>query len=397
MYALSTVDKRAVPCKPSIVPDWKKVREAAGNLAPDEPEWGWLLWLESRLASETANPWRPMPTLWARLYRDFWRSKKRQMVASVGRRGTKSSSNCRVALCESILRPRRPEPGTELAWPFMSCDMAEANGRFKTLKALLSAVGLRQVDRVSDLDIGTFWPTQPNQYGRSKIALLDADDHPIEFRIMPGTVDGASGYTAIGATVDELDLWHDKATSSNPALVVLEMLRPTLKGQRDAHIYAFSAPFGERGPHTTLVRKGDNDLQHVSRLGADGAAADEEARRALASLFAERARTAASSEERAQYTRYAADERLLEKASAAATAIPSWAANPTDENGDGPDPGGAIRECYSLAAGAAANDSLDPLLELLARYGARPYAAGGHRLFDQVVLDAAVKRVAAWP
>jgi hypothetical protein len=394
---MSTVDKRVVPCKPSIVPDWKRVREAAGNLAPDEPEWGWLLWLESRLASETANPWRPMPTLWARLYRDFWRSKKRQMVGSVGRRGTKSSSNCRVAVVESLLRPRRVEPGTDLAWPFMSCDMAEANGRFKTLKALLSAIGLRAVDRQADLDIGTFWPTQPNQYGRSKIALLDADEHPFDFRIMPGTIDGASGYTAIGATCDELDLWHDKATNANPASAVLEMLRPTLKGQRDAHLYAFSAPFGERGPHTSLVRRGDTDLQHVARLGVDGAALDEKARRALADMFAARAVSDPSAEERARYARYAADVRLLEAADPATTAIPSWAANPTDENGDGPDPGGAILECYALAAGAAAADGADPLIELLARYGARPYAAGGHRMFDLTLLEAAAQRCATWP
>lgn len=378
------------------MPDWKRVREAAGNLAPDEPEWGWLLWLESRLASETTNPWRPMPVLWTRLYRDFWRSGKRQMVGSVGRRGTKSSSNCRVAVCEAILRPRRVEPGTDLAWPFMSCDMAEANGRFKTLKALLLAIGLRSVERQADLDIGTFWPTQPNQYGRSKIMLLDADEHPFDFRIMPGTIDGASGYTAIGATCDELDLWHDRSTNANPASAVLEMLRPTLKGQRGAHIYAFSAPFGERGPHTALVRRGDTDLQHVARLGRDGATLDEAARKALAELFASRARLDQSAEERTRYARYAADARLQEQADPTSTAIPSWAANPTDENGDGPDPAGAIRECYALAAGAA-EDGTDPLIELLARYGARPYAAGGHRLFDLTLLEAASQRVAAWP
>lgn len=378
------------------MPDWKRVREAAGNLAPDEPEWGWLLWLESRLASETANPWRPMPPLWTRLYRDFWRSGRRQMAGSVGRRGTKSSSNCRVAVCESILRPRRVEPGTDLAWPFMSCDMAEANGRFKTLKALLSAIGLRAVERAADLDVGTFWPTQPNQYGRSKIMLLDADEHPFDFRIMPGTIDGASGYTALGATCDELDLWHDKATNANPAGQVLEMLRPTLKGQRGAHIYAFSAPFGERGPHTALVRRGDTDLQHVARLGRDGAALDEAARRALADMFAARASSDPSADERARYARYATDARLREAADPASTAIPSWAANPTDENGDGPDPAGAIRECYALAAGAA-EDGADPFIELLARYGARPHAAGGHRLFDAVVLDAAARREATWP
>lgn len=391
---MSTVDNRAVPCKPSVVPDWKRTREEAGNLAPDEPEWSWLLWLEARLASETKVPWRPMPMWWQRAYRDFWRSGKRQMTGSVGRRGTKSSSNCRVAVCESIFRPRRPEPGTELAWPFMSCDMAEANGRFKTLEALLAAIGLRAVDRAADLDIGTFWATKPNQYGRSKIMLLDADDHPIEFRIMPATVEGASGYTAIGATCDELDLWHDKDGNANPAPTVLKMLRPTLKGQRGAHLYAFSAPFGERGPHTEMVRKGDTDLQHVARLGRDGAALDQAARAALSDLFAERAATARSPEERDRYVSYAADRRLLEAADPDAFHIPSWVANPSDENGDGPDPAGAIRECYALAADEAGRDGADALLELLARYGARPYAAGGWRLYDPVLLEAAAQRPA---
>lgn len=373
------------------MPDWAKSRDEARSLAPGEPEeCAWLLWIEARLASEG---YRPIPAWWAEAYRAFWRSGKRQMVSSVGRRGTKSSSNMRVAVVETLFRKRRPEPGTELHWPILSCDLTEAGGRFSTLRQMLVAIGLREVDKQDKVDGGSFFATS-NNFGRGRILLWDADGHAVEFRTSPASITGVSGFTALGGTCDEVDLWRDSSTGANPAGAVFEMLRPTLKGQKGAHLYAFSAPFGERGPHTVMARQGDTELQHVSRLGEFGARLDNEARRGLARYFGEKATTSALTSDRQRYATYANDRRLDERADPNDVAIPSWVANPTNADGEGPDPVGAVLECFSLASGEAGREGGDPLLELLARYGARPYAAGGHRLFDPVLLDAAMQRSA---
>jgi hypothetical protein len=387
--------RRGVRCG---VPDWLRTREAAAKLAPDDPsEVGWLRLIEARLASETATPWRPMPAWWTLTYEDFWRSGKLELVASVGRRGTKSSSWCRVGVQEILLRERRVEPGTELVMPVLSCDTTEANGRQRTLRALLKAIGLEPVDAESKVRPGlSYWASSPN-HGRSQIVLHDAAGNEVRFRITPSTVEGASGYTGLGGLGDEMELgaW---AQPGGGVEEVMPMWRPTLKGQRGARLYLYSAPYGERGPHTRMVAGGSTDERYVATLGELGARLDTAARKGLAALFAERATDKArTTRERERFARYSADPRLLEEGDPSSTAIPSWAANPTNEDGNGPDPVGAIRECFRLASADAESDGSDALVELLARYGARPMAAGAARLFDPVLLDEAAALAAAWP
>lgn len=377
--------------------DLKQIRVAAGKLAPDDPpEVGWLRWFEARLQSETVAPWRPMPGWWVWTYEDFWRSGKLELAASVGRRGTKSSSACRVGVCEIIWRERRVEPGSELVWPILSCDMHEANGRQRTLRALLEVVVGAPVADESKVKPGNFWASSPNQ-GRSKIVLHDAEERRVEFRIAPASPAGVSGFTGLGGLGDEMELgvWaQDVDTCAN----VLKMWRPTLKGQKGSHLYLYSAPYGEKGPHTRMVAGGSTDERYVATLGELGARLDTEARRGLAAMLAERAKEKDRPQrDRDRFARYAADSRLLEEGDPDSTAIPSWAANPTNDNGDGPDPVGAIKECFRLASSDAEQDGTDALLELLARYGARPMAAGASRLFDAVTLDEAAAMCVGWP
>lgn len=377
--------------------DLKQIREAAGALAPgDAPEVGWLRWLEARLKSETAAPWRPMPAWWVWTYERFWRSGKVELVGSVGRRGTKSSSCCRVAVCEILFRERRVEPGSELVWPILSCDMAEANGRQRTLRTLLEAIGIDPVGDESKVRPGTFWASSPNQ-GRSKIVLFDAECRRVEFRIAPASPAGVSGFTGLGGLGDEMELgvW---AQSGDACKAVLDMWRPTLKGQKGSRLYLYSAPYGERGPHTRMVAGGSTDGRYVATLGELGARLDTEARRGLVKLFEAKSKEKDRTQrERDRLAKYAADPRLLEAGDPHSTAIPSWAANPTNEDGDGPDPVGAILECYRLASVDVEEDGGDALLQLFARYGAVPMAAGASRLFDAVTLDEAAAMCVGWP
>jgi hypothetical protein len=295
-------------------------------------------------------------------------------------------------LQEIIFRERRTEPGAELVYYVGSCDMTEANGRQRTLRALLAAVGLtsREGEKESGVTAGTFWASSPNQ-GRSKVVLLDADGRRVEFRIAPASAAAVSGFTGLGGLCDEMELgvW---STTPDACAEVLRMLRPTFKGQPGARLYLYSAPYGERGPHTRMVAAGPSDERYVATLGELGARFDTTARRGLARLFEERAKNKTRTQrDRDRFARYAADRRLLEGGDPSSTAIPSWAANPSNAQGDGHDPVGAIVECYKLASADVEADGGDALVELLARYGARPMASGASRLFDTETLDDAMK------
>lgn len=371
------------------MPNWPQVLEAAKRLAGDEPEeYGWLLWLDARMASETradGGHGEPETTPWWRgCLLDFWRSDAPFLAAAVGIRGTKSTTIVKTSGMECLCRERTAVLDQVAAWGIMSADTAEANQRCDTIKKILRGIGLAEVAKQDEVAEGTFAASINVGTGRSHFTAIDARGNRVRWVISPPTKGAASGWTGAGFFADELDLWRD-GDGQNPAAEVLTLAHGRLHGQRGAHGYHVSVPMGPRAPLSTMIEeaeKSGTDGLHVARLGELGARRDAEARAWLREHFRKRALAATNAAHRATATRYAEDRRLSEDADPRATRIPTWAARAGD-------PGEEIKECWRLASlkltsGEAGGDPLDVLF---ARYGARPVGDLAKRLFSPAILE----------
>ncbi len=385
---MSTVDRRAVPCKPSIVPDWSGMLDGSKRLANGEPEeYGWLLWLDAMMSNEkraNGEGEPPVTPWWRGCLLDFWRSGAPFLAAAVGIRGTKSTTIVKTSVMECLCRERAAVLDQVAAWGIMSADTAEANQRCDTIKKILCSIGLREVAKQDDVSAETFAASINVGTGRSHFTAIDARGNRIRWAISPPTKGAASGWTGAGFFADELDLWRD-GDGQNPAADVLTLAHGRLHGQRGAHGYHVSVPMGPRAPLSTMIEeaeKSGTDGLHVARLGELGARRDAQARAWLREHFRKRALAAVNASQRGTTTRYAEDKRLSEDADPMATRIPTWAARAGD-------PGEEIKECWRLASlkltsGEAGGDPLDVLF---ARYGARPVGDLAKRLFSPAIIE----------
>lgn len=361
--------------------DLKDIREAAKVLGGDDPEdWGWLLWLDARLASDGEPPVTPW-WRWALL--DFWRSGRPFFAALKGQRATSSTTVAKCLVPGTLLRERSVVLGQQIACLLMSAGTAEANQRRNVIKKALGTFGLREVDRREKLGAGTFTATEAAQ-GRSTFETRDAAGNEVVFSIRPGTLEAASGATGAGALVDELDLWDERLDKKSPAAEVLTVLYGRLHGQRGAHVYHVSTPMGPHAPLSTMTRLAERNGSaslYVARLGEDGARRDEVARAKFRQHLETVARRGETERERRSADRWAQDPRLTFDADPASHLIPTWAARAGD-------PREEILECWRLVQIQLvdAEEGGDPLDVLFARYGAQATGDGGRRLFGAGVL-----------
>jgi hypothetical protein len=180
---------------------------------------------------------------WRETFERFIRSKKRQLVDRVGRRGGKSSSISRLAVVVALYGRHVIPPGDVGVVAIISTDRSEAMGRLTTIKAILDAMKV------------AYRPLQAPKVG---IALVD---RPIEFRVFAASIAGVSGFTAIFVLCDEVAKWRDKDTGANPATTVLASVRPTMATQPNARIVLSSSPMGRLDAHYDAFEEGTNELQ----------------------------------------------------------------------------------------------------------------------------------------
>ncbi len=393
MSALSTVDKRAVPCKPSIVPDWKRFREEAARLAGDGPEeWGWLQVLDNRLMA-AAKPEPPVTPWWRETLRAFWSSGRTYFANAKGQRSTASTTITRCLVLETAMREREVVMDQLAMSPIISANTAEANQRVGPLEVVLSkGLGLGKVPERAKLDASNYFGSTNEFQGRSAFDLLDADGHKIRIAVAPATKDAASGFTGAGALVDELDLWP--TTGANAAPEVLTLLHGRLYAQKGARIYHVSTPMGPSGQLSTMIDNAESsgaEELFVARLGELGARRDVEARHAFRVFLRGRARNAPDAATRASCARWEADPRLSRDPDPRTHIIPTWAARAGD-------PFDEIRECWRLVGVQlkSGKEGGDPLDVLFARYGAAPSGSGGGRLLSPTVLEQARAVAPVW-
>lgn len=185
----------------------------------------------------------PLSDWWQRTLGEFYSSGKRWLVLRVGRRGGKSSSLCRMAVVEVLYGKHEIPPGDVGYWAFVSVSREEASARLVTIKAILDALG----EEYSPVESG--------------IRLKSMNRG---FKVLPATIAGVSGFTAIGFTCDEMTKWRDKDSGANPAKEVVRSLKPTIAGMRDARGIFSSSPFSTLDLHYEMYEEGSTERQFVA-------------------------------------------------------------------------------------------------------------------------------------
>jgi hypothetical protein len=191
-----------------------------------------------------ARSWPELSSWWMETLTRFVASRRRQLVARVGRRGGKSSTLCRFAVAFALAFDcSKIPPGDVGVVAFISVSRDEASQRLRMIRALLDALGVA-------------W--HPVEGG------VELDDRPIVFKIFTGTIAGVSGFTAILVILDEVAKMRDAETGANPATEVLASVRPTMATQPDARIILSSSPMGNDDAHAKAFDMGESDFQVVA-------------------------------------------------------------------------------------------------------------------------------------
>lgn len=252
--------------------------------AHDGPElFRYLLAVEAHRIAANMHPTDP---LWLMHFHDFYESGKMIDVGRFGVRAAKSDSTCSAVTAEVVWLPRKLEPGVTGVCPIMSSKMSEASDRFETIKATLRAHKFAEITGKGDPGAGEFKATGGGSQALV-VALLDARDHPVEFRIYPASVSGAAGFTGIAGFGDELDLWGAQG-GANPARRVIEVLATRYTTQPGAKLHLMSATYDRESEHAAMIARGDTPRQRVARLGLVGASKDYDDRRRLAETIKSR-------------------------------------------------------------------------------------------------------------
>lgn len=196
---------------------------------------------DARLVAAGFPPTSPW---WLETLRTWFVTGRLRLVARVGRRGGKSSTLCRVAVLLALQDWPIP-PGDLGLVVFVSTRADEARARLVTIKAVLDAIGVR--------------------YSQSGDTVTLAS-RPIRFVVLPATVAGVSGPTAILFVGDEVAKWRDADTGANPATEVLRSARPMLATMvpHGAREILSSSPFGTADAHAEAFDEGDGDEQSTA-------------------------------------------------------------------------------------------------------------------------------------
>ena len=183
------------------------------------------------------SPW------WRTTLERFYASGRRQLVLRCGRRGGKSSTLCRVAVLEALFGDHAVTPGDMGIVGIVSVSRDEANGRLRTVKAILEALGVK-------------W--RPVDGG------VELEGRPIAFKVYAASVAGVVGGTWIAGILDEVARWKDADSGANPAKEVLASLRPTVATQKNARLFLSSSPLGPNDAHAVAFVEGESSFQCVA-------------------------------------------------------------------------------------------------------------------------------------
>lgn len=182
-------------------------------------------------------------TWWLDTFTRFYGTLRRQLVLRCGRRAGKSSTLCRIAVCEALYGEHKIPAGDIGVVAIISVNRDEAAQRIRTIRQILDALGVKY---------------RPIENG------LELEGRPVAFKTYAASVSGVSGFTCICAICDEVAKWRDNDTGANPAREVLASLRPTMATMPNARIFLSSSPLGASDAHATAYAAGETDFQCVA-------------------------------------------------------------------------------------------------------------------------------------
>lgn len=172
---------------------------------------------------------------WMGTLKMFFASGCRKLVLRVGRRGGKSSTLCRVAVCLALYGEHIVNPGDIGVCAFVSVSRDEASQRIRTIAAILRTIGVS---------------TKPTENG------IEMTDRPICWKVFAASVASVSGFTAIAVFMDECAKMRT-GDGVNCSEEVRASVEPTMATQPNARIFLSSSPFGPSDMHARAFDEAD--------------------------------------------------------------------------------------------------------------------------------------------
>lgn len=298
---------------------WARIHREAAELAPGP--FGYFLWVDRACIASgmpAASPW------WRYSIGKLYSSGKMWGVFDVGRGGGKSTTLEKVAGDRSLFAARRVPPGQVWTWPFISVGPDDANRRVDGLAAVFRACGLAIIGEESAEGERQKEGVKITRAPRGSLSLVDAAGNPIQLGSIAGTIGNVSGPSTIGMTIDEGAKLHDKTANANPLPEILASGAQTSRGRPGWQAILSSSSWDRAGTFWQLVEQGDNDSNHVARIGEpflDAALRGFE----LVAAWEEAGGIGRPADPKAA----AAIREHTRTLTAASAMIPTWVANPT--------------------------------------------------------------------
>lgn len=174
----------------------------------------------------------------------------RRWVLRVGRRGGKSNHLVRLLVCWALSGMWGIGPGETAVIPILSKDKTEASDRLELIEAILEARGLVKGKSAGRGDF------------TSGAEVIEIHSRKMRFEVYAARK--PVGFTGIAFFGDEVALWENRETHTNPAKAVLGAARPSLATQPLAFEILASAPWGTTDHHHELFKEGEGPFQVVS-------------------------------------------------------------------------------------------------------------------------------------
>ncbi|HKY37137.1 MAG TPA: hypothetical protein VJN18_14430 [Polyangiaceae bacterium] len=193
----------------------------------------------ARLSPPTpaTSPW------WLEQLKRFLSARRRRWVIRVGRRGGKSSTLCRLAVMVALFGEWSVPAGDTAVICLVSVKTDEALARLRTIKWILTTLGLEFDERGSELEL--------------------RGERPVLFKVYPCNIDSV-GFTSVLVIGDEVARWESRDTGANPAREVVASLAPTMATQPAAFMVLSSSPWSTDDYHAECFEAGDTAHQVVS-------------------------------------------------------------------------------------------------------------------------------------
>jgi hypothetical protein len=189
------------------------------------------------------NPWPRTPQWWLARIDEWYLGAQRTAFFRVGRRGLKSSTMCRLAVCEALYGDHDLPPDGPGIVAIVSENLNQAKDRIVTIGKILSRLG---------------------QSFSAAVQTLKLEERAIEFRAYACSIGAVAGFASIFVILDEVAKWKNERNGANPADEVISGVMPTMATMPRAKAVLISSPLGTLDAHAAGIDRGTTSMQYVA-------------------------------------------------------------------------------------------------------------------------------------